>query len=484
MKQISYHAAILTVILIAAYIFHFISLSQTEYANGWDSYFYLLQVKSLLEYGHLVSSRISLIYPLLAVCKWITGDYVVGLKVFIAMLSSVSVLLIYLNVSELTKDSNAALASAFFALCSPQLFYFSAQYPKNLLGFVCFLLFLLFLFRKKYYIMFGLLLLNILAHKLTGLLSVAVFGLYAIEYVFIQKKRAVHFFWGAIPIAVAICFPKLFGVDDFSRQLDLFTLSPQWGFIYFFNDFQGLISAPWSIEMILVICIAIAIVLLLFYKKCCSFNLWLLPLMFIALNNPFIIWDINGFSFRFYLFSFLLGPLLVGIAIAQFNQTKLTHLFSFVFFGSTFFTYLTYNPKIHDPAYHQYQQIVNQLEHSEILSQAELIIAHKGLAEFIKFTTNKDAMSWLPEYHIHEDSLWRITSGIRKHRLASVIPKQEIISLGNDYFLVTEKDWQMFLFNVKIDNPDFIDDYTDWKNPNEMRPAFLLKYKRKTNNNL
>lgn len=481
-KRIDYHVVLLPLSVITAFFFHYLSLDQTAYANGWDSYFYLLQVKSLMEDGYLISSRISIIYPVLAFFKWLSGDYVLGWKIFVSVCSSAAVFLSYTVVKELTSDKKAALFSTSISLCSPHLFYFSSQYAKNLLGFDFFLIFLLLLFRRNYMPAAAFVIINLLTHKLTGALSLITLGLFILYNILRkQNKKRILFIslLGIGPVLLLLFIPKIAGIDDLTRQIDFITLQPQCNMISFFRDFDGLQNLMWKIEIILVYISVCAVIFFLIRVHEKSFDYWIIPVLFIFLNIPFFKWDLNGFSFRFFMFSILFGSISGGIIISRFRNKKIVSLLIFTCIGITAFSYKTYDPRLHDPENKQYDRIVHKLKDSGVLNKSELLIAHKGLAEYIKFTTGKDAMSWIPEYEINEDSLWRISAGIRTHRFNTVIDPENIIKLCCDYNVMKEKDWQKFIYYIEETNSDFYDDYTTWMNPNKKRPLFLQKYRRK-----
>ena len=44
-------------ILCLSFYNRYLSFTQTEYANGWDSYFYLVQLKSFIEQGYMHSEE-------------------------------------------------------------------------------------------------------------------------------------------------------------------------------------------------------------------------------------------------------------------------------------------------------------------------------------------------------------------------------------------------------------------------------------------
>ncbi|HRI60333.1 MAG TPA: hypothetical protein PK228_11435, partial [Saprospiraceae bacterium] len=120
-------------------LLRFVALSQTPFANGWDSYFYLVQLKSMEETGRMHSPEASLIYPYLQLFYRLTGDYVLGLKVGTAVLAGTFTAIVYwLALNRVHKPAFpwGPVALASWSVYSPQLTYFAAQYPKNLLGLV------------------------------------------------------------------------------------------------------------------------------------------------------------------------------------------------------------------------------------------------------------------------------------------------------------------------------------------------------------
>ncbi|MFO7869490.1 MAG: hypothetical protein R6U95_09365 [Bacteroidales bacterium] len=478
-KLISYNSIFLACISIYAFILHFISLNQTGYANGWDSYFYLLQVKSLIQDGNLVSSRVSLIYPILSVFVYFCNDYILAWKIFTAILVSLSCIGIYKVITAMHIHSLIALITAAYIAISPHMFYFSAQYTKNILGFVFFLFFLVALYNKNTLFIIITILLNLFTHKLTGFLAIGIYAsIIAYTYIYKHTNKKILLLWISIPLILICCIPTLFDISDLTRQQDLISTTPQWYPILFFKDFKNVITIAWKTEIIAsyVLCIAVLSYNIV-YKK--NMYYYIIPILFIALNLPFLQWDIQGFSFRFFMFSLLLPPICIGIILENIQVRKYMYSSIPIILFAGIFTQHTYSPQLHDPNYEEFEHITENTTNTTAFKQAELIIAHKGLAEFIKFTTNKDAMSWIPEYHIHTDSLWRITAGISTFRLQSFLPDTSLSVVGYNYHIMREKDWQKFLTDVQKNHTDFYDDYTTWLNPNNKRPAFMQKYRRK-----
>lgn len=117
------------------------SYSQTTFATGWDSYFYLIQIKSLATEGQMHSSDLSLIYPLMYGVHALVGDYELAFKVCAAALATAFGIATYHLVSKTTNSTILALLAIAYSTFSPHLSYFAAQYPKNLLGLILFILF-------------------------------------------------------------------------------------------------------------------------------------------------------------------------------------------------------------------------------------------------------------------------------------------------------------------------------------------------------
>ncbi len=72
---------------VASFLLRLASLNQTPFANGWDSYFYLIQLQSLAEKGQMHSEEWTILYPLLCLLNLIF-DYVMATKVLSSLLAA------------------------------------------------------------------------------------------------------------------------------------------------------------------------------------------------------------------------------------------------------------------------------------------------------------------------------------------------------------------------------------------------------------
>lgn len=138
------------------------SLNGTEYANGWDGYYYLIQVQSLNNTGAMHSPEYSLVYLPVIALHAITGDYVASYKISAALIKTLFVLSVYALTLSLLKagkpitSSNSnnsmfftALLAAALSAASPSLNFFFTQFPKNLLGFALLLFFISSVYRTR-----------------------------------------------------------------------------------------------------------------------------------------------------------------------------------------------------------------------------------------------------------------------------------------------------------------------------------------------
>ena len=140
----------------------------------------------------------------------------------------------------------------------------------------------------------------------------------------------------------------------------------------------------------------------------------------------------------------------------------------------------SYSPATFDPPYSIYKNISDKIISLEL--DPELIIVHKAFAEYFTFYTGIDALPWLPEYAINKVGLWRIATGLNA-KSVTYFSKGKFESdlyhqLTPNYFLIREDLWQTLQINIKQEDPDLYQELRTWKNPHEIRPAYLLKNKR------
>jgi len=120
------------------------ALNRTEYANGWDGYYYLVQLQSLHNTGSMHSPEYSPVYLPLIVLHAITGNYIASYRISAVMIKALFVFSVFTLALSLFRSKPAAhphtgfytaLFAATLTAMSPSMNYYCTQFPKNLLGF-------------------------------------------------------------------------------------------------------------------------------------------------------------------------------------------------------------------------------------------------------------------------------------------------------------------------------------------------------------
>jgi hypothetical protein len=501
-----------------SFLFRYLSLHQTEYANGWDSYFYLIQLKSWIETGKMHSPETSLIYPYMLSIHWFLGDYILTYKLTAASLSGIFTLLIialtYLWSENKKPETRLYLPilMGFWTVFSPHLTYFAAQYPKNLLGINLFLGFVYF-FPRNYICSLFLLLLNFFGHRLTFSLSLVyaiLFGVNTCQILFFSKIKTFltqkKFVLGLGLVLLLFFCLYSFGVRtlhfaDLERLLEGFSgkINFQFAPISFWKDFEenSHLSFWWKFEILVGVIAWLAFVLR--FRNFQSFGNVEQSTFFLMgclLLLPFLPWSLTSISYRFFLvfvlycpffLFFLLNNSVFVISSLQKVQT-ITITFSVVLMLASAWSWQSYSPKKHDPDYGFYATLTRSVQANLTKSiTPELFIVHNALAEYFTFTTGFDALPWQPEYEIAPDKLWRIAGNVTVPELEYFAKKDsfftEIFRLPGRYALLHEQDWQRIKQNARKDmqldmeeKADFLKRMEAWENPFRVRPGFLKRH--------
>ena len=461
---------------------------QTPYANGWDAYFYLVQVKSWIGEGRMHSPDASLIYPFFRLLYWLTGDYVHMYQLGAALLAGMVTAAVVLvgwgcgrPQGSPQRTTTWSVLPGAISLASPHLTYFCAQYPKNALGWVFFLLLYAALQRQfthkvvRMCVLAGLLALNYVGHRLTFGLGV----LLVLGVVFFESPRRVSWTmlaWlalaGGLVFGLGAILPGLLHITDWGRLGHLWPDTVQFSPVSFVQTF-GIerLTTAWCMEMGLSLTAWLALMFRFKHLSSAEKTLWGMGLLLLW---PFQSWSLTSMAYRFYLLFVLFLPLFAWIYAPK--KIHWTWVPSLLLVLISPWTHQGYDPKKHDPQYPVYEQVSKKAVayFSENNIRPALIIAHNALAEFITFSYNVDAMPWLPEYPIDADKLWRIA-----------VPGQRLLPdsvhafvLNGQYVLLREVDWQKWLRQC---TPDENALPQTWKNPDRIRPAFLLHKKKLEN---
>lgn len=474
----------LIVFFTLSFILRFLALNQTPFVNGWDGYFYLVQVKSLMEEGSMHSSDLSLIYPLIISLKWITNNYELSFKITSAILAGGFSVCMFHLANKWSKNIFVAIFIGSFTLFSPHLTYFTSQYAKNLLGVIFFLLFLSSIDATKKRIPIALLILNIFGHRVTLVLSVLFGGLHLFLKKSSLKVLIVSGVIASIFIALSIFIPGILNLSDIERFNNEFSNQLQFAPASFLKSFEDLINNYWSFEIYFVCAIYFIALFYLIYlaiKKKATLKHFLLMLISTLLIFPFFRWSLQGFGYRLFLVFVLLIPVLLVFFKDVYNKYVLL-VMSLLLIGFSFFSYKSYDPQKFDPPYKSYDHIGKMMLKYAESNNIELIIGHKSMAEIITYKTGIDVMPWIPEYEIQPEKLWRIATDIRYQEIKYYLAKEDlnfVYRLDINYFLIREDLWQKTLKNIiqKDNDRELFEHLQTWKNPFKIRPKYLSKDK-------
>ena len=467
----------------ASFFIRFIALNQTLFANGWDTYFYLIQIQSLIDTGSMHSQEWTLLYPLLYVLS-LLFEYVIAIKLLASLLAAFFTLSVLLIAYQHSESILAVVFVISLTLFSPELTYFAAQWPKNLLGIDLLLFMFLFLTKEHFKWALVFLVLGLFGHRLTAILGILLFsGWYLFSY-FNAKIITLGFITIMTGLLIVNLLPGLFSIYDIQRLSNLFNTS----LIISPLEFMHLLGSSkvptyWQFELWVfyfqfILLGAYAIYTLI--NKKVNKGQFLLFLLLLLLWLPMYKFTLDGAAYRFFHTGALLALLIPVFSLKALLKTKHSNMglmiLSSVYIFFSFFSYKNYSPLRHDPPYKLYSNLTKKVKSQwEGNAKPELIIAHKSLAEYITFTTRIDAMPWLPEYKVEEGVLYRIGYFPLK-QLAKFYLGNRLIFLKGNYGYLKETDWNYFLEQLKNnETEDVIEFHMDWKNPSRIRPSFLLK---------
>ncbi len=512
---------------------------QTEYANGWDGYYYLVQVQSLNNTGVMHSPEYSLVYVPLLALHAITGDYVTSYKISAVLIKLLFVLSVFsLSLSVLKSSGRSsrretlytALLTAAISAMSPSMNYFFTQFPKNLLGFTLFFFFMACVFgtarrwegrktvssrRGLYTCIPGAVILFLAAfftHRFSAILSLLFLLICFAVWAGKRLKRLwtgggrgrgrLLIFFGAVFLFLVLFIssrlPLAPSVHDLGRITGDLSLKPIFVPASFISTF-GLsrLTPAWHIEIFIAAALPLLSCVLLFCRNRFSFLRFgrgyciLIILSLIGLF-PFVGFSLTGLSYRLFFCTLLMMPL-ISIPYLRLAVEKLLRvhrgqwnlkaeavpvLVFLALLALSLYTAGSYRSEIHDPPYSFYEELAGEAVEALSGRDYELIIAHKALAEMITFKYEIDALPWAPEEYFQRDRIWRITAGILRSEIAYYLSPE----LAERYFVRLSGDYgllredQWEAFMESIsDDPVMMEAVDTWRNPLEHRPLYLVK---------
>lgn len=503
------------------------ALNRTGYANGWDGYYYLVQIKSLHTTGTMHSREYSAVYLPLMAMHALTGDYLSASKLSAVLIKTLFVLSVFALAFSLsggrTGDDrgigfHSALIAASLSAMSPSLNYFFTQFPKNLLGFALFFFFAALLpdarqLRERHERVRAawaalLFVAAFFTHRFTAVLSLLFLaGLYAPPALLWMKRMlrdggkgdkpfAQWWLWlaPAALVLVTLLVSQKLPLALSSHDLELITgeLSSRpifvpISFLRCFGTYRT--TLPWRVEIIAggVIPVVTGVLLLCLktYRSILPERRYAILLMMSVIGLlPYLEFSPMSLSYRLFFGTLLMLPiaalpytrLIVGV-ITKFRATAPALLFAALLILSPF-TGDSYDPELHDPPYAFYEQVASRCAQTLEGRDFVLVIAHKSLAEMITFNHGMDALPWSPEESFPRDRVWRITAGVLRDEVAMYvgpeIADRYFIRLAEDYALIREDHWESFLAAI-AGEPVMLEAVCTWRNPTKLRPGYLLR---------
>lgn len=432
-------------------------------ADGWDGYYYVMQLDSWQHLGHLHAANYSLIYvPLLLIGSFTTALLSYQLTVWIISC------LLFVAVVQLFGKVRARIQVALVLLVlalSPHLLFFSLQFPKMLLG-LSFLIFGLRMLKEgKWSWLIVFFVLTFLSHR-------AVFG-FALLFIplFIRLERKVLIIFAAgvffALVLIALNIPGLPRFSDFSRINGHFSTSLYWGVFDFYSLWGLFDSKVWLFEFVLIHGFLVVIISVMIRKFTNRRYLLMLPVMLLLL--PLFNYEAGSIGYRLQL---------LGVVAVVITGVIVVNKYKYVLLGCGLFLLITnatsaYFPGKFNPPFNQYRRIASQLESELSETKVDLIIAHKGLKEQVLLESNLPALNWSPD--TITTNTFRVVTGVPVFVLNQNLSLNEITAvkdLGYNYFLIPEflfrEKLQEYVFESQIKHPEM-----EWLNPLKVRPDYL-----------
>lgn len=501
-----------------------VTVLRSDHPTGWDGYYYLVQVRTLLTEGEMHSPEYSPVYIPMILFRLLTGSSLWAFRLTAVLARVLFVLSVFVLSRKLVESGGGggeesvltALAASALAVMSPSLDFFSAQFPKNLLGFGFLLFFassVISLSRRwkrgnSRVVVPGLsasILLFAAAfftHRFSAVLAVAFLLLYLAPRAFrgsggrAAAATAAAAAAAAVLIAVLLVLsgrlPLAPSLRDLERVTGDLSASPSivpLEFVRVFGSFR--MSLPWLLETAAAsIAPVVSAILLLIPAARGRVRpgggyAALLVLAMVGLF-PLLEFSLTGLAYRLLFATLLLFPVVclpwLGEAVRLLRRKTGGRVLPSaavpaVMACLSFLTARSYDPVLHDPPYDRYEEISDSV--AEFLSRRdfELVVAHRSLAEVITFRHGIDALPWAPEERFPRDRVWRVAAGVMRGEFTWYLGNGAMDSLyrrlPGDYALLREDAWESFLAGI-AGEPALLEAVGTWRNPIERRPAYLV----------
>ena len=184
---------------------------------------------------------------------------------------------------------------------------------------------------------------------------------------------------------------------------------------------------------------------------------WRFVLILLLLVLP--IWSFypGSMGYRLFLSFLILAIPATAILLEKLPTMVLWALTGFFVVGAAL-SWQFYHPQQYDAPFKYYEELTQQIDELPDLKGAELIIAHKGLAEMIVYRTQYSALHWPPDYPIDPRRVWRVTTMLTAQDLQQYLQdgEQQFVALQQRHMLIREREWQLFYERVQAAGDEVI----------------------------
>ena len=440
------------------------------WAPGYDGWYYVLQVRSLLEGAPLFADRSLLFVPLTALAA-LLGDAVLANKVAACLFAAIGAAGATVGAHRWTGSRPGALAAGLWWALAPGHLVVSMEFLKNAAGVALVGLLLAALpglsnpsspgWRRDAAAVVGLVLLGTLVHKLTGLLGLLLsLGVAAPTIASRLCRRPHRFLW----LAAAALALALFATIGLLRGVDLERIwSPQPGDGPRLPLLMSSRRIPAGHRIALLAAHALPPALVVASWRRPALRPLGLPLAALALATtaPFLPFGFDLTAWRLLLLSFLPMSLALAALMARAHWSLGTLLLGFA---------LTTTPSTiqhiarAEPDYTAWAAWVPTLQAH--ISPESRVVAHRGLCGFVWAVADRACENFDPQGSA--EGWWRIAYGMGAARLAPYSDPPPIpLMLG--YTLIPEEAWRRF----RTDHADALPLVRHPRNPHRPRPGFV-----------
>ena len=381
------------------FAFYLWILTRHPLIYGIDGPYYLIQVGSLLKGEGLKYGDPPLAFLLFAFFTVLVGDVTLGIRIGVALFSSLSAVPVYFIVKEATKAKHAGYVAMLACIFSVPHIRMMNDLLKNVVG-ACFLLFFVYYIqdlalregnrRNLFFAAFFLILTGI-THILDFGVALLFLGLYPLMAValnfnkrsFLRSVGVVSLILGFFVAAAFLVFPSLF--TDFYKGIsflsDLFSASAQSHPIFFLLDSRsGGLIIP-----VLVIGAVLTVYEWRGGKKGAVLTLSTATIVGTLLSLPFIP---QQWLWRFLLMEFIPLAIIIGYGASKMERKIAIAIFLILCISPLVYQSIEESRRMHPTINEEGYRELEMIE--RILPSDSVVIAHMPVAYWIQYIAGCD----------------------------------------------------------------------------------------------